>query len=256
MEPKHYLMFCPECGTKLDGQEDFCPKCGYKLVGEGSIVTPPADEPPKVEQPPAVPPPPPVTTPEPPKPVEQAPIVTPEPPKPQPQAEVKQTLMQAQPVQKAAPVSNASPKKKISTGILIIIIVGAVIVLGGGTVGTLWYMGKIDFNKLLSKQKTTAVAPVEKIHTGYYLCRSTGKVDGKNCFVVSNIIVSTVKGNNKQAAENIYKTAVLKKYPKDYFKIVGTSVYPSMKEAQDAFKKMTDDYTRKGFMLRTVDVKY
>jgi hypothetical protein len=245
MEPKHYLMFCPECGAKLDGQEDFCPNCGYKLVGEGAMVTPPAAEPPKVEQPPAVPPPPPVTTPEPTKPVEQAPVVTPEPPKPQPQ-----------PVQQAATVSAPVPKKKMSTGILVLIIVGAVIVLGGGTVGALWYMGKIDFDKLLGKQKTTTVTPVEKIHTGYYLCRSTGKVDGKNCFVVSNIIVSTVKGNNKQAAENLYKTAVLKKYPKDYFKIVGTSVYPSLKEAQDAFKKMTDDYTRKGFMLRTVDVKY
>jgi hypothetical protein len=63
MEKKHDLMFCPECGLKLDGDEFICSECGYKLAELHPIkktqepVTP---QPPPVIESPIIPPPPPV----------------------------------------------------------------------------------------------------------------------------------------------------------------------------------------------------
>ena len=32
-------MFCPNCGTKLNGNEDFCPNCGTNLSNVKNLIS-------------------------------------------------------------------------------------------------------------------------------------------------------------------------------------------------------------------------
>ena len=67
MEKKHDLVFCAQCGVKLDGDEVICSVCGYKLAELHPFInvippTPPLpvtetpDTPPAIDNPPIIPP--------------------------------------------------------------------------------------------------------------------------------------------------------------------------------------------------------
>jgi len=58
MEKKHDLVFCPQCGVKLDGDEIICTVCGYKLAENHPVtnVVAPVPPPPIIESAPETPP--------------------------------------------------------------------------------------------------------------------------------------------------------------------------------------------------------
>lgn len=59
MEKKHDLLFCPDCGTKLDGDEIICSVCGYHLAAlhpVQKVQEPVVSPPPPVIEAPVVPP--------------------------------------------------------------------------------------------------------------------------------------------------------------------------------------------------------
>lgn len=58
MEKKHDLVFCPQCGVKLDGDEIICTVCGYKLAENHPVtnLVSPVPPPPIIESAPETPP--------------------------------------------------------------------------------------------------------------------------------------------------------------------------------------------------------
>ncbi len=226
----HDLLFCPECGNKLLGDEVICPKCGYRLSGTPANIEPPITIPPGT--PPAQPPvnvyTPPVTN-----------VYAPNTNQPQYQA----------------------PIKKKKTGLIIFLILFFVIVLGGGTVAFLQYNGNINIpflESVIPQKGSNSSGPIVTDHTRYYVCHSFAAVGTKMTVIVSGTIVSKKPYNNKDGAIVQFKKAISKKFPNDYinFTTVLCDQYKTYPEATSGRTATLKGYDAGKYDIKTVDVNY
>lgn len=245
MEKKHDLLFCPQCGAKLDGDEILCPSCGYKLAEINPVnqttVAPVVPPPVTVPKPPVIPPPPPIVP----------PLVPPIIP----------------PVNSQKPLPGFTPKrpnkKGLGTGWIIIIIVIGLIVLGVGTVAFLQYNGSIDIEALRSTipSKDNSIKPNTNISdpTRYYVAQSFTIVNSKWTAIVSDVVVSKVPYNNEEGAKNQFKKAIMVKYPKIWNLFADNIIvnkYCSFTEAENAHSNLIKTYDAKHYTINTINFGY
>jgi hypothetical protein len=187
MERKHNLFFCTQCGYKLTGEEFICPGCGLKLAEPPVVaetVTPKTETPPITE---------PVKDIKPVPPVQQN-----IPPVKEPVKKDVKPVAPAPLIQPSYPEKTKTVKKKKGLGLvwLILIIVGGVIIIGGGTVAFLQYNGniKIAFLEKYIPLKSLSQAPVTLNKT------DSTKLSGTNTPAVGNN--NNVQGNNNTVTDN------------------------------------------------------
>lgn len=227
--------FCPECGTKIEGSDPFCPECGTKITKDAKPVN--TTPPPPVTETPVTPPATNINPPVTPPPAYQQPIFTPEPAR--------------------------KEKKGMGTFMWILIIFFGIVIIGGGTAALLQYTGTINvpFLAKFIPSKQTSTDPVQPVtDTNYYVLHSFAST-GNNQWeaVVSSVVVSKQKYNNKEGAINQFKKAVMKKFPKDsnmFTNSVLCEVYKSLSEAQSGRSSLLKNYNKKKYRVRSVDVKY
>jgi hypothetical protein len=270
MEKKHDLIFCTQCGLKLDGDEVICPSCGYKLAElhpfkqKDAIDTPPPSivetpvtaPPPVVQTPPVVTPPiqPPLVVP-PPPPLQQPPVPPP------PKVIIPQMNYQ-QPVQ--TPYPQRPPiKKGMGAGWIIAIILLGAIILGGCTVAFLQYNGNINIealrNIIPSKEQPSNSNPTVTNHTRYYVVQSFAIVDSKWTAFVSDIVISKSPYNNEEGAKNAFKKAMMVKHPTIYDLFTGNIIvhkYNNLPDAEGAHASLIKSYDAKHYDINTISFGY
>jgi hypothetical protein len=245
MEKKHDLLFCPQCGAKLDGDEILCPSCGYKLAEINPINKTTA---------PVVPPP--VTVPKPPVP----------PPTPPPSVVppvIPPVVIPPANYQKPLPgfIPKKPKKKGLGIGWLIIIIVIGLIVLGGGTVAFLQYNGNIDVaalrNIIPAKENSDKINVSDP--TRYYVVQSFAIVDSRWTAIVSDIVVSKLPYNNEEGAKNHFKKAIMIKYPAIWNLFADNIIvhkYNSLTEAENAHSSLIMSYDARKYNINTINFGY
>jgi len=237
MEKKHDLIFCPQCGVKLEGDEIICSICGFKLVEQSAHK----------QESPAIPPPVNNTVPPPPPPPPLPKIGTPVNP----------------PANQYVPPVSQLKKKGMGAGFWILIILLIIIVLGGGAVGVLQYTGTINIemlnNIIPAKESNNSQTPAVVNHTRYYVVHSFAVLGSKWNAIISGIVVSKRPFNNEDGAKNQFKKAIMAKYPEDYrnfFNNIICNQYKSLPEAQKAHSSLVKNYGANNYNIKTVNFGY
>lgn len=254
MEKKHDLIFCPQCGVKLEGDEIICSVCGFRLVEENkaAAVTPPPPPPVNTTPPPVqqtiVPPPPPV---------QAAPPPPQQPPQPQQAPITSQPVYQA-PVQQ---VRTANPKKGMGAGGWILIIL-LIIVVGCGTAVGLHYFKVVNIefiNQYIPQKQDAAEKNNTADPTRYYIVHSFAYVNSKWQAIVSDIIVSRHPNNTEEGAKTQFKKAIQHEYPSVYSNFYNNAIsnkYMTLALAQSARSSLLKSYDSKGYDIKTINFSY
>lgn len=275
----HEYSFCPECGHKLEGDEFLCPSCGFRLVTEAPSVppvVPPVAEPevkPLIESAPVIPPPVvndvPKTEPVAPSlaPPVQPPVVpAPEVQKPQVQTP-PQNAAQNPVYQQDMFITNA-PKKKKNVGLKIVIILLALIIVGAGTLALLVNQGVIkrDQVSFIPKEildkiapKPTAKATPAAPAKAFYYVHTSAVVDGKKVAILSSLMEpANASQSNEIGAENSFNEMARIKYSKEYpqFRKKFVRKFTDKNKALDERNATKEDYKRRGYELRLMEVRY
>lgn len=281
----HEYSFCPECGHKLEGDEFLCPSCGFRLVTETPAmppVVPPVAAPeikPTIENAPVVPPPavdekpetgpviPPVVPPVAPQ-TEKPVILTPEVQNNQPQVQAgPQNTVQNPAYQQDMFMTN-TPKKKKRTGLLIIIILLALIIIGAGTFALLINQGIIsrDQASFVPKEILDKIAPGPAATTApavpvraYYYVHTSAVIGDKKVAILSSLMEPVNPSqSNEIGAENSFNEMARIKYSKEYsqFRKKFVRKFADKNKALDERNATKEDYKRRGYELRLMEVRY
>ncbi len=241
MEKKHDLIFCAQCGVKLDGNEIICPVCGYKLAELNPFQNTETPVPPIPT--PVVPPP--LTNP-----INQnIPPVT------------DQNYYQ-QPQQSYYPPKN----KGMGAGWWILIIFFILAIVGGSAVAFLQYNGNISIEILRdyipSKDSQNSASAIKtEDPTRYYVVHSFAVIGTRWTVIISDVIVSRKKFNNEEGAKNQFKKAIMYLYPRDYHYFLSNAIankYMNYPAAQSGHSSTLKNYGRdiKNYDIRTVNFDY
>ena len=272
----HEYSFCPECGHKLEGDEFLCPSCGFRLVTEAPVVppvVPPVVEPPinKVENAPVIPPPIASETPKQ-EPVSESgsPQIPPviEDQKPKTQVPPTPQNNTQNPVYQQEMFMNTPPKRKKRIGLKIMLLLIILIILGAGTLALLINQGAVGKDQVAfipkeildkispsSKATATPAAPAKV----YYYVHTSAIIGDKKVAILSSIMEPSIPSqSNEIGAENSFNEMARIKYSKEYpqFKKKFVRKYSDKNKALDERNATKEDYKKRGYELRLMEVRY
>ncbi len=272
----HEYSFCPECGHKLEGDEFLCPSCGFRLVTEAPVIPPivtPVSEPQKIdnENAPVIPPPIVSETPKP-EPVSESesPQIPPVIEDPKPKAQVPPTPQNntQNPVYQQEMFMNTPPKRKKRIGLKITLLLLILIILGAGTLALLVNQGMVSKDQVafIPKEILDKISPASKVSTtpaapakAFYYVHTSAIIGDKKVAILSSIMEPTIPSQSSEiGAENSFNEMARIKYSKEYpqFKKKFVRKYTDKNKALDERNATKEDYKKRGYELRLMEVRY